>query len=140
LKSNGAFIVIDKKTEKIIGSTRFTSIEETANAIAIGWTFLTRQYWGGKYNQSMKMLMIDYALKFVDNVLFYIHEHNIRSQKAVEKIGGKRIERLDDLVLVPRPNATFIYGIHKNNHLNQVNHFSSKSSLSPGIPNQVNYS
>src|SRR6266540_2251724 len=97
LTSGGAFAVIDKKTGKIIGSTRFNSIKETENAIEIGWTFLARQYWGGHYNRSMKYLMIEYAFHFVDTILFYIDENNIRSQKAVEKMGGERITALDGI-------------------------------------------
>src|ERR1700722_15159835 len=41
-----AFVVIDKITGEIIGSTRFHPVKETQNAIEIGWTFLARKYWG----------------------------------------------------------------------------------------------
>jgi len=113
ISSNGAFTVIDKETGEVIGSTRFTPVIESTNAIEIGWTFLSRQYWGGQYNTSMKMVMMEYAFEFVDHILFYIHENNYRSQKAVDKIGGKRAERLDNQLLAPRPNASAIYIIHK---------------------------
>jgi RimJ/RimL family protein N-acetyltransferase len=109
----GAFAVIDKKTEKIIGSTRFHLIKETQNAIEIGWTFLAREYWGGYYNRSMKYLMMKYAFSFVENILFYIGEKNIRSQKAVEKLGGKRITTLGGVVLEARPATAVIYNIDK---------------------------
>jgi N-acetyltransferase len=111
MASGGAFAVIDKETGKIIGSTRFHRIKEAENAIEIGWTFLARKYWGGRYNGSMKQLMIDFALQFVDNILFYIDENNIRSQKAVEKIGGERIFVIDGTPLEVRPNAAAIYRI-----------------------------
>jgi len=113
LLSEGAFAVIDKKTEKIIGSTRFHLIKETQNAIEIGWTFLAREYWGGYYNRSMKYLMMEYAFNFVENILFYIGEKNIPSQKAVEKIGGKRITTLEGVVLEARPATAAIYNIDK---------------------------
>jgi RimJ/RimL family protein N-acetyltransferase len=58
--------------------------------IEIGWTFLTRRYWGGRYNWEMKQLMLAHAFKFVENVIFYVGENNIRSQKAMEKIGAIR--------------------------------------------------
>jgi RimJ/RimL family protein N-acetyltransferase len=32
--------------------------------------------------------MLDHAFKFVENVIFYVGENNIRSQKATEKIGA----------------------------------------------------
>jgi N-acetyltransferase len=117
MASKGAFTVIDKKSGEIIGSTRFVPVKETTNAIEIGWTFLERQYWGGKYNKSMKIVMMDYAFRFVDNVLFYINENNYRSQKAVEKIGGERTGQLEDHLLEPRPNSTVIYRINKNNRI-----------------------
>jgi RimJ/RimL family protein N-acetyltransferase len=113
MASTGSFAIMDKKTNQIIGSTRFHSIKETQNAIEIGWTFLAREYWGGFYNQTMKYLMIEYAFNFVENILFYIHEENTRSQKAVEKIGAKRITSLEGKVLETRPNASVIYNITK---------------------------
>jgi RimJ/RimL family protein N-acetyltransferase len=111
--SGGAFAVMNKNTGQMIGSTRFNRIKEADNAIEIGWTFLAREYWGGIYNQAMKRLMINYAFQFVDNVLFYIDEKNLRSQKAVEKIGGNRITELGGVTLEKRPNAATIYHITK---------------------------
>ena len=113
IESGGAFAIIDKKTNQIIGSTRFHVVKETQNAIEIGWTFLAREYWGGYYNQSMKHLMIEYAFDFVENILFYIHEENTRSQKAVEKIGAGRITSLEGKALEKRSNASVIYNINK---------------------------
>src|SRR5437660_8362932 len=88
LESGGAFVVIDKKTQQIIGSTRFYGHDPDKSEIEIGWTFLARKYWGGRYNREMKQLMLAHAFKFVENVVFYVGEKNIRSQKATEKIGG----------------------------------------------------
>lgn len=113
IKSKGAFAVIDKKTSEVIGSTRYYSVRETSNAIEIGWTFLARQYWGGYYNTSMKKLMMDYAFNFVDNIVFHIHEHNFRSQKAVEKLGAERIVQLENQLLATRGSSTVIYKISK---------------------------
>ncbi len=113
IESKGAFAVIDKKNNKIIGSTRFYSVTETSNAIEIGWTFLARQYWGGAYNTSMKKLLMDYAFNFVENILFHIHDHNFRSQKAVEKMGGERIVQLENRFLETRGHSTVIYKISK---------------------------
>jgi RimJ/RimL family protein N-acetyltransferase len=114
MESKGAFVVIDKKSGEVIGSTRYYPVMESANAIEIGWTFLARHYWGGNYNKSMKKLMMDHAFRFVDNVLFYIHETNYRSQKAVENIGAKRILQLENIPLSTRSAATVIYQIHKS--------------------------
>lgn len=89
IQSEGALIIIEQSTHKVIGSTRFKSIDQATNAIEIGWSFLSRDKWGGKYNKAMKGLMIDYALRHVDHVIFYVGKENIRSQKAVLKLGGE---------------------------------------------------
>jgi N-acetyltransferase len=88
LSSGGAFVVVDTKTQQIIGSTRFHGYDPEKSEIEIGWTFLARKYWGGRYNAEMKQLMLTHAFKFVENVVFFVGENNIRSQKATEKIGA----------------------------------------------------
>jgi RimJ/RimL family protein N-acetyltransferase len=92
LASGGAFAVIDRKTQMIIGSSRYFGFDAGKSEIEIGWTFLARSYWGGKYNGELKRLMLEHAFKFVESVVFLIGPTNFRSQKAVEKIGGVRIE------------------------------------------------
>jgi N-acetyltransferase len=102
VESRGAFVVIDRASGKIIGSSRYHPyIQEDGtvadDTIEIGWTFLARDYWGGSYNREMKHLMMRHAFQFVHRALFVIGKHNYRSQRATEKLGGKRIgERLDD--------------------------------------------
>lgn len=96
IESRGTLIVIDSKTGQVIGASRYHGYNKDKSEIEIGWTFLARSYWGGTYNKEMKRLMLEHAFKFVDNVVFLVGLENIRSQKAVEKIGGKRVgKRLD---------------------------------------------
>jgi len=90
LESGGAFVVIDAKTQQIIGSTRFYGYDPENSEIEIGWTFLARKYWGGRYNREMKQLMLAHAFKFVESVVFFVGENNVRSQKATERIGAIR--------------------------------------------------
>jgi RimJ/RimL family protein N-acetyltransferase len=99
LDSGGAFVVIDTKTRQIIGSTRFYGYNPEKLEIEIGWTFLARKYWGGRYNAELKQLMLAHAFKFVENVVFFVGEDNFRSQRATEKIGA-----------VKSGTATKIYG------------------------------
>ncbi len=100
MESKGAFLILDKESEKVIGSTRFKKVEGAEDAIEIGWSFLARDTWGGKYNRSMKKLMINYALDHMEHIIFYIGKENMRSRKAVEKLGGRQITspELDHLV------------------------------------------
>ena len=90
IESRGALLIIDKEINEVIGSSRFKKLDTVKTAIEIGWTFLSRKYWGGMYNKSVKHLMIDYAFNFFYDIIFYVAASNIRSQRAVEKIGGKR--------------------------------------------------
>ena len=91
LESGGAFVVTDKSSQQIIGSTRFYGYDPEKSEIEIGWTFLTRKYWGRSYNREMKALLLTHAFKFVENVVFFVGERNLRSQKAMEKIGATKI-------------------------------------------------
>jgi RimJ/RimL family protein N-acetyltransferase len=88
--SGGAFAVIDRQTGTVIGSSRFYGYDEAASEVEIGWTFLGRTYWGGRYNGEMKRLMLDHAFRFVDRVVFLIAPTNIRSQTAIQRIGAVR--------------------------------------------------
>jgi N-acetyltransferase len=112
--SKGAFLIIDKSKNLVMGSSRFKKIEGADNALEIGWTFLSRDYWGGHYNRAVKKLMLDYAFKFVDDVIFYIGKDNIRSQKAVEKIGGIKISELKYRHLVNKDTNNFTFLINRN--------------------------
>ena len=76
---------------QVIGSSRFHGYDEETSEIEIGWTFLARSHWGGIYNKEMKRLMLRHAFKFVKNVIFLIGPQNVRSQRAIEKIGGVRV-------------------------------------------------
>jgi RimJ/RimL family protein N-acetyltransferase len=93
LDSGGAFVAIDRTTQKIVGSSRYFGFDPEKREVEIGWTFLARSHWGGKYNGEMKRLMLDHAFQFVDRVLFVVGPANLRSQKAVEKIGAVRVGR-----------------------------------------------
>lgn len=91
INSGGAFVVTDAADDQVIGSTRFHGYDEKASEVEIGWTFLTRSHWGGRYNREMKDLMLRHAFKFVDRVVFLIGPQNLRSRRAVEKIGATQI-------------------------------------------------
>jgi RimJ/RimL family protein N-acetyltransferase len=96
LKSGGAFAVIDAKTRRIIGSSRFHAYDKDRSEVEIGWTFLARSHWGGAYNREMKRLMLAHAFRFVNSVIFCVGLNNLRSQRALEKIGAVRIGQHPD--------------------------------------------
>lgn len=90
LASGGALVAIDRANGQIIGSSRYHGYDAQRNVIEIGWSFLARAYWGGRYNGEMKRLMLEHAFRQVTRVVFIIGPDNRRSQRAVEKIGGVR--------------------------------------------------
>ena len=90
MQSGGALIAIDNATGQVIGSSRFHGYDEAKREVEIGWTFLARSHWGGRYNGEMKQLMLTHAFRFVDSVVFLIGPHNVRSQQAVLKIVAVR--------------------------------------------------
>ena len=93
IESGGAFAIFDQKTGRIIGSSRYCNFRPGHSEIEIGWTFLEREFWGGEYNRELKQLMLNHALRFLTQVVFVVGENNIRSQKALEKIGATFLRR-----------------------------------------------
>ena len=113
LASGGAFAVIDRKTQRIIGSSRYAHYDAVNRQIEIGWTFLARSYWGGRYNGELKRLMLDHAFKFVDTVFFLVGSNNLRSRKALEKIGAV-FTRNETADVDGRPMELVRYEIRRN--------------------------
>jgi RimJ/RimL family protein N-acetyltransferase len=102
MKSGGAFLATDTETGEVIGSSRFYDFNAEKSSVAIGYSFLARKYWGHRHNREMKHLMLQHAFRFVERVQFFIGEDNIRSRKAVEKLGAQHAGRLEVPGIVPR--------------------------------------
>lgn len=118
MESQGAFLVYDQKTGTVIGSSRYYEADEKKKSIAIGYTFLARDHWGGTYNPALKDLMMKHAFQHFDAVIYHIGAFNIRSQKAMEKLGGKKIAELE-MEYYGEPNKlNFVYEIRKENWKN----------------------
>jgi RimJ/RimL family protein N-acetyltransferase len=96
LASGGALVVLDRASGDVIGSSRYHAYDPERREVEIGWTFLARAYWGGEANRDLKRLMVGHAFESVDTVVFLVHPANVRSQRAVEKLGAVRAgERVD---------------------------------------------
>ncbi len=89
LASRGALVVTDNTSGIVIGGSRYANFVPEANEIEIGWTFLARSHWGGDTNREMKTLMLTHAFKYFDSVRFNIGATNVRSRRAIEKIGAR---------------------------------------------------
>jgi RimJ/RimL family protein N-acetyltransferase len=105
LDSGGAMLALDSASGQVIGSSRFYGYDERAGEVEIGWTFLARSHWGGRYNGEMKRLMLDHAFRYVGRVIFLIDPANHRSQRAIQKIGAVRAGMRSDAS--GRPSCVF---------------------------------
>jgi RimJ/RimL family protein N-acetyltransferase len=111
--SGMAYVVVDSASGQLIGSSRYYEIDVDKREIAIGYTFLARSYWGGETNREMKHLMLDHAFASgFERVWFHVGKHNLRSCKAMEKIGGKAL-REEVKVLLGVPHDYVFYAIDK---------------------------
>jgi len=117
LKSGGAFIVFDKKKNEVIGSSRYYGYNPVDKSVSIGYTFLARRHWGTTYNRALKKLMLNHAFKYVDTVYFHIGAENIRSQKAILKLGAVKTEEADVKYFGEDVYKNFIYTLSKNKWL-----------------------
>ena len=112
LRSRGALAVIDKATKKIVGTSRYYDLEGR-DSVCIGFTFLTRAYWGGAYNRELKFMMLDHAFGAVRRTLFHVGPNNLRSRRALEKIGAKLVGRLERTKPDGSPDPTVVYEIKR---------------------------
>lgn len=106
MESGGAFAVIERKSGRIIGSSRYHNLNPAESEVEIGFSFLERAFWGGAYNGELKSLMLQHAFRFVDRVVFVVGPNNLRSQKALAKIGARFLKK------VPRPARDGSVGQH----------------------------
>ncbi|MCF7807808.1 MAG: GNAT family N-acetyltransferase [Candidatus Marinimicrobia bacterium] len=105
MDSSGCLVIRDNETDEIIGSSRYWGHDEALSEIEIGWTFIAPKYWGGAYNREIKQLMLSHIFQFVDRVIFKVGVKNFRSQRAMEKIGGRQAGLSEDT----GGNASFVY-------------------------------
>jgi N-acetyltransferase len=91
-----SFVIRSTKTNEIIGMTRFYKMEPSQKRVSIGYTWYIPSCWGSVENKECKLLLLQYAFETLgfQRVEFEVAHQNIRSQKAVEKIGGVYEARL----------------------------------------------
>lgn len=84
------FVIQDKKIGALIGSTRFFELYPLDKKLEIGWTWITQAYWGTTINLECKLLLMTYSFEVLqtNRVQLKTKDTNIRSRKAIEKIGG----------------------------------------------------
>ena len=116
MTSGGAFLILDKVTREVAGSTRFYDYDKDHNSIFIGYTFYGTKFWGSKLNPQVKKLMLDYLFQFVDKVNFHVGKDNIRSQKAMEKLGAKKVDEVNVAYFGEPEKLNVVFEIKKENY------------------------
>lgn len=108
LVSGGALVVAERSSGAVIGSSRYYDWNAAAREVAIGYTFLARSHWGGATNREMKRLMLAHAFRWARTVWFHVGAGNLRSRRAMEKIGARLShEEMRPVQGVPYPYAVY---------------------------------
>lgn len=83
-----ALTIEEASSRRVIGSSRYYDWNPATREVAVGFTFIARDHWGGQTNAELKQLMLDHAFKWARTVWFHVDPANTRSRKAMGKIGG----------------------------------------------------
>lgn len=91
IKKRYPFVFFDKPSGKYAGTSCFGNVVPAHQRLEIGWTKIAREFQGTGLNTHCKFLMLQYAFEQLvwNRVEFKTHEDNIRSRRAMEKIGAK---------------------------------------------------
>ncbi|MFM7809305.1 MAG: GNAT family N-acetyltransferase, partial [Planctomycetota bacterium] len=104
----GGMVAFDPDTGRLIGSSRFYDWNASDRTVVIGYSFLERARWGDGTNRQMKRLMLDHAFRWAATVWFHVSPGNLRSQKALERIGAMLHDRQQVMVGgVPSPRLIY---------------------------------
>ena len=92
-KSDGIcypFLIIDKATNKVAGSTRYGYLNHASQKCEIGWTWYGKEFQGTGLNQACKYELLNFGFEKIEfrRIQFSADLENIRSQKAIEKLGA----------------------------------------------------
>lgn len=122
IKSNGAFKIVEKATQTVIGSTRFYDYNPLEKSILIGYTFFSTACWGKGYNHMVKTLMLDYIFAFVSVVDFHIGADNMRSKISISRMGINKIGEQEVTYFGESPKLNFVYQLTKEEWHSLKNH------------------
>lgn len=117
MASGGALLATDRRSNLAIGSSRYSFEFAPEGEVEIGWTFLAREYWGGSINRELKRLMLRHAFASIGTVMFRVGETNLRSRRAMEKIGARLTGRTQWANVAGRDVAHVIYIIERDDFL-----------------------
>ncbi len=87
-----AFVVREKATNKIIGSTRYCNVDEVNQRLEIGYTWYAESYQRSAVNTECKYLLLTHAFEKLEAIAveFRTHWHNHKSRAAIARLGAKQ--------------------------------------------------
>ncbi len=97
------FAIVNRSTGDAIGSTRFGNVDSQNRRAEIGWTWLGRPFHRKAYNTEAKLLMLAHGFERMGciRVEFKVDVLNVRSRKAVERLGAKHEGVLRHHMILP---------------------------------------
>jgi RimJ/RimL family protein N-acetyltransferase len=97
------FVVIHLASGKVVGATRYLNMQPDQRGLEIGGTWYGLEYQRTMVNTECKYLLLKYAFETLDciRVQFKTDSRNIRSQRAIERIGAKREGILRNHMILP---------------------------------------
>lgn len=125
MESERALLVTERTSGEIIGCTRYYFEEENPEVVFIGYTFLSKSYWGKGYNTELKLLMLRRAFSYYREVQLHVGASNKRSQIAVERLGAVKIEEKEMQYYGETSKLNYVYAIQRKqyHHLFKENPF-----------------
>jgi RimJ/RimL family protein N-acetyltransferase len=113
LLRGGGLAIIERSSGRVIGASCYSLEGRLPGEVEIGWTFLARDHWGGATNREVKRLMVGHALEHRGRAVFRVAETNLRSRKALEKIGARLTDRTEDIDVAGRPVRHVVYALDR---------------------------
>ena len=97
------FAIVDIATDRAVGSTRYLDIRLPDRGLEIGWTWLTPTVQRTGVNTECKYLLLRHAFETLKMIRGQLKtdSRNIKSQQAIERIGGKREGVLRNHMILP---------------------------------------
>ncbi|WP_163832895.1 GNAT family N-acetyltransferase [Spartinivicinus ruber] len=86
------FVVRDKQSNTVIGSTRFCNVDQKNRRLEIGYTWYAKRFQRTAINTEAKSLLLTHAFEQlkVIAVEFRTHWHNQASRAAIARLGAKQ--------------------------------------------------
>ncbi|WP_111498368.1 MULTISPECIES: GNAT family N-acetyltransferase [Marinobacter] len=86
------FVVVDKSSGDVIGSTRYCHVEAAHRRLEIGYTWYARRFQKTRVNTECKQALLTHAFETLHAIAveFRTHWHNHASRQAIARLGAKQ--------------------------------------------------